>query len=79
MSDKPGRSIFTTTDIVRILDALTVANPSYAVAYDTFRIAIGAYEAPPVQTVYTIDGAAHTYFDIEYERNQREKREMSGE
>ena len=63
MTDKPGRSIFTTTDIVRILDALVVANPSYAIAFDALRIAIGAYEPPPLRTIRTLDGAEYTFVE----------------
>ena len=63
MTDKPGRSIFTTTDIVRILDALTVANPSYATAFDALRIAIGEYEPPLLRTIRTLDGAEYTFVE----------------
>ena len=61
MTNKPGKSIFTTTDIVRILDALVLANPSYATAFDVLRVAIGAYEPPPLRTVRTLEGLEYTY------------------
>ena len=63
MNVKVGRSIFTTTDLVRILDALIVANPSYAVAFDALRIAIGAYDPPPLRTIRTLDGAEYTFVE----------------
>lgn len=73
MTDKPGRSIFTTTDIVRILDALVVANPSYAIAFDALRIAIGAYEPPPLRTICTLgtlDGAEYTFMERQEQRQR---------
>lgn len=69
MTDKPGRSIFTTTDIVRMLDALVVANPSYAIAFDALRIAIGAYEPPLLRTIRTLDGAEYTFTERQEQRH----------